>query len=81
MRKKKESSKSIPKVGDLLQCVDDLDVGIVISLDPNGPYEDYPGEDRLYVEVEWAHAGRCTDGWCPISFSNGRPLYEIVSRV
>ena len=81
MRKKKESLKNTPKVGDLLQCTDDKDIGIVISLKPNGAYEDYPGEPRLYVEVEWGHAGRCTDGWCPINFSNGWPLYEIVSRV
>ena len=78
MLKKIKSLKNTPKVGDLLQCADDLDIGIVISLNPNGPPE-YPGEPRLYVEVEWSHAGRCTDGWCPISFSNGKLLYEIVS--
>lgn len=82
MHKKKELSKNTPRVGDLLQCIDDMDIGIVISLNPSGPYKDYPGEwQKLYVEVEWSRAGRCTDGWCPISFSNGRPLYEIVSRV
>ena len=68
-------------MGDCRQWIDGMDIGIGVSLDPNGPYEAYPGEDRLYVEVEWTIAGRCTDGWCPISFRNGRPLYEIVSRV
>lgn len=66
-----------PKVGDVVECTDDLDIGIVISthLDPS-----WSDEEKLMVEVQWIDAGRCTDAWCPLSFDTCEPLYTIVSR-
>jgi len=69
-----------PKVGDIIRCTDDNDLGIVISTNVIGPYGKNPKVD-LYVEVQWQEAGLCTDGWNARSFNTYNSLYEIVSRV
>ena len=71
-----------PKVGDIIRCTDDNDVGLVISTSTIGPYGDNhktTGMD-LFVEVQWRDAGLCTDGWDARSFNTYDSLYEILSR-
>ena len=64
-----------PKTGDIVQCMDDMDIGVVVS---TRSIPDSGG--KLMVEVEWRDSGRCTDGWCSLSFNTYDSLYEIVSR-
>jgi len=71
-----------PRVGDIVRCTDDDDIGLVISTSTIGPYGDNhktSGMD-LFVEVQWRDAGLCTDGWDARSFNTSNSLYEIVSR-
>ena len=66
-----------PKVGDMVRCIDDDDIGIVISTRPD---PSWPAKEKLMVEVQWIDAGLCVDAWLAQSFNTYGSLYEIINR-
>ena len=65
-------NSAVPKVGDIVQDNDDMDIGVVLATHIETQ------TNRFFVRVHWNEAGRCTDPW-PIS-DNEEELFTIMSR-